>query len=98
VTRDPDARLARLVLRGFAEIDRDPARADRARAWLLAHPSAEPAVDALWLDALVGRGPLIAWRTSQTWSHPTLPLHTVLASHSFPDLDVWSIRETFRAS
>ena len=88
--------------RGFAELDRDAARAERARSWLVAHPSAEPDVDAIWRLALDGSGPLVDWRrsgsTAETWRHATLPLHTVLASHPFPDLDVWSIHTTSLAS
>lgn len=97
----PEARLARLVrhvLRGFTEVERDPARADRALRWLAAHPSAEPEVDDVWRVALTGAGPLVDWRRSGAWAHPTLPLHTVLASHPFPDLDAWSIHATSPAS
>ena len=101
MNRDPADRLARLVRharRGFAEIHRDPDRAERARRWLVTHPSHEPAVDALWTDALDGRGDLVRWHVTGVWDHPLFPLHTVLASHPFPDLDVWSIQPTFRAS
>lgn len=105
MVRDPTDRLSRLrrhALRGLAEARLDAERAERAVRWLADHPSAIPAVDALWRDAVHGRGPLVAWADNggalDAWTHDTLPLHTVLAGHPFPDLDLWSIQPTFPAS
>lgn len=60
-----------------------------------------PEVDRLWADCLAGTGPLAAWlaedRPPETWSEP-VPLHSVLASHPFPDLILWSIQATSSGS
>lgn len=52
-----------------------------------------PGVDALWLDALAGRGLLAVWLLAgaapESWTSD-LPLHSVLACHPFADLDQWT--------
>lgn len=92
----PEERLARLTRHavvGFERARNDAAVRERARAWLLARPSRMPDVDAMWLEALDGRGPLAAWLGSDadpdTWHHD-LALHSVLAGHPFPDLLQWT--------
>lgn len=96
----PEERLIRLIRHahaGYALARRDSAASERARAWLLAHPSALPEADALWLSCLDGRGPLAAWLDTdagpEQWPHH-LALHSVLACHPFPDLPQWvEVRE-----
>jgi hypothetical protein len=67
---------------------------ERAAAWLRAHPSAMPDVDDLWFQALDDRGPLAHWLSTdappEAWSHPTVPLHSAVACHPFPDLPQWT--------
>lgn len=93
---NPEQRLLRLLRHARAGWER--ARADeelrrRARSWLLAHPSALPEVDSLWLDCLDGQGPLATWLQDgadpRRW-HIEVALHSVLAGHPFPDLPQWS--------
>jgi hypothetical protein len=91
----PEQRLARLTrhaVQGWARARSDTVVRERAREWLLAHPSAMPAVDELWLAALAGTGPLSAWIESgaapDAWQGDQ-PLHSVLACHPFPDLPQW---------
>lgn len=87
------ARLTRHAVLGWQRARSDAAARERARAWLLAHPSRMPDVDALWLEALDGQGPLAAWlgsgATPDTWHHE-IALHSVLAGHPFPDLLQWT--------
>lgn len=72
-----------------------------ARESLAQHPSAMPEVDRLWHDCLAGTGELFAWidasAPAEHWQSP-IPLHTVLSSHPFPDLNLWSIRKKFNES
>jgi hypothetical protein len=105
MTRDPAERLARLrrhALRGLAEARADAARAVRCARWLAEHPSQLPEVDAMWLSALRGEGPIADWADRggplDGWDDPYWPLHTVLAGHPFPDLNPWSIQPTSPAS
>ncbi|HEX6884777.1 MAG TPA: hypothetical protein VF530_15485 [Planctomycetota bacterium] len=93
---DPRLRLERLrahVRRGWERVCARPTEADRARRWLAQHPSAMPAVDALWAAALERNGPLVAWLEQdadpEAWPLE-LPLHSVLASHPFACLSPWS--------
>ena len=93
---DPKARLERLrqhAVRGFSRARADGAVARRAQGWLIAHPSAMADVDAMWLEALRGEGPLAAWLMAgadvQAW-RIDVPLHSVLACHPFPDLPQWA--------
>jgi len=102
--RDPEERLARLVEHGrraWRLMQERPEARDRARRWLAEHPSAWREVDQLWLRCLEGEGPLADWLASggdpSDWSGSPA-LHSVLASHPFPDLPVWSSRPTSRAS
>lgn len=87
------ARLTRHARRGWQRSRSDAAVRERARSWLLAHPSRLPAVDALWLEALDDRGPLAEWLAAdagpEAWSHDQA-LHSVLAGHPFPDLLQWT--------
>jgi hypothetical protein len=96
VATTPTERLARLARHGRLGWQRsrgDAAMRERARKWLLAHPSRMPSVDGLWLEALEGLGPLAAWlgsdATPDSWHHD-LALHSVLAGHPFPDLLQWN--------
>lgn len=95
-------RLLRHVREAWALCCSEPAFRARSVEWLREHPSPAPELDALWLDALQGAGPLAAWLDAgsdpDTWAHPDIPLHSVLTSHPFPHLAAWSIRRTFRAS
>ena len=95
------ARLARHARAGYVAARADAQRAARALGWLSDHPSPNPALDAIWRDCLHGRGPLAAWLASEApanvWTE-AVPLHSLLASHPFPDLALWSIQATFRAS
>lgn len=87
-------RHAKHARQGYARIRRDAAAREETLAWLDAHPSPRADVDALWRQALVGEGALSLWLESEdaSWTHPDLPLRTVLASHPFRRLTVWSIR------
>ena len=92
----PDQRLARLLehaVAGWMRTRRDESVRRRAIAWLAAHPSNMPDVDALWTLALAGTGSLAAWfergASAAEWSLD-LPLHSVLAGHPFPDLKRWT--------
>jgi hypothetical protein len=96
VPTTPEQRLQRLLRHARAGWERarnNPAARERARHWLLAHPSALPEVDQLWLDCLDERGPLHAWfvrgATADDWSHDQA-LHSVLAGHPFTDLPQWT--------
>jgi len=95
VPTTPEQRLQRLLRHaraGWERARQAPEARARARAWLLAHPSALPAIDALWLDCLEGRGPLSVWfergASTADW-RDDLALHSVLAGHPFPDLPQW---------
>lgn len=102
--KTPEQRLATLrehAIQGWKLTQVDPAYRDRARSWLEEHPSGWPEVDRLWEQCLGGEGPLATWLGSgadpSSWKgFPAL--HSVLASHPFPDLLSWSIRRTSRAS
>jgi hypothetical protein len=100
MNRSPADRLHRLVrhaLRGWTRSRHDPDVRDRARRWLLTHPSAWALVDRLWLDALNGRGDLAAWLDAgadpDAW-RDAISLHSVLSGHPFPDLAQWSTPPT----
>ncbi len=100
----PAARLERLTRHareGFRLTRDDLVRRHRAAAWILAHPSRKD-VDDLWVDALEGRGLLARWLADdlppEAWVHESIPLHTILASHPFPDLPQWSIPKTSNRS
>jgi hypothetical protein len=104
MNQTPQERLARLVRHareGWRVIQSEPGARERALRWLAEHPSARPEVDRLWLDCLSGAGLLAEWLASggrsERWSGSP-PLHTVLASHPFPDLKQWSMRAKFRRS
>jgi hypothetical protein len=96
VTTTPVERLHRLrrhAVAGWQRAIADLAIRDRASRWLDAHPSAMPAVDALWQQALANVGPLATWLAADadvdTWPL-AIPLHSVLACHPFPDLPQWT--------
>jgi hypothetical protein len=96
VGTNPEQRLARLirhVVQGWARAKQDADARRRACTWLTAHPSAMPEVDALWQEALSGRGPLAAWIEAGAvpagWHHD-LALHSVLCGHPFTDLPQWT--------
>jgi len=96
VATTPEQRLARLIrhaIQGWERARRDAQARARARSWLEAHPSHMLHVDALWLEALEGRGLLNTWLTAgagpEAWTHSDVPLHSVLACHPFPDLAQW---------
>ncbi|HSL83977.1 MAG TPA: hypothetical protein VLF66_14475 [Thermoanaerobaculia bacterium] len=86
---------------GWAYLQEDSAFREQAQSWLVAHPSGWREVDELWQECLQGEGRLAAWLASgedpSKWrGFPSL--HTVLASHPFPNLLSWSIRTRSRAS
>ena len=92
----PDQRIARLtrhVVQGWSRASQDEQARRRAIRWLQAHPSAMPEVDALWLAALDGEGPLARWIAAAavplSWDLE-IPLHSVLACHPFADLPQWT--------
>jgi hypothetical protein len=96
VATNPEQRIARLirhVVQGWERAKQDADARRRASAWLTAHPSAMPEVDALWQEALSGRGPLAAWieagAVPGAW-HQDLALHSVLCGHPFTDLPQWT--------
>ena len=100
----PDERTLRLlshVRQAWAMTADHPELRRQTLRWLELHPSSWQAIDDLWATALEGRGSLADWLDDgadpETWSLE-LPLHSVLSSHPFVDLDSWSIRQTFRAS
>ena len=102
--RTPAERLNELAEHarlGWALVQEDPDLLDESRRWLAAHPSGWPQVDELWQECLHGEGPLADWLTSDRdpseW-HGFPSLHSILASHPFPDLIRWSIQRTSRAS
>jgi len=86
---------------GWAFVQENPDLLDESRSWLAAHPSGWPEVDELWREYLQGEGPLEDWlasgRDPSEW-HGFPSLHSVLASHPFPDLIRWPIQRTSRAS
>lgn len=95
VAKTPEQRLQRLrrhALSGWHRARNDVAIAERAQNWLALHPTAMPTVDQLWFDALQGRGSLAQWLLADApiaqWSE-SVPLHSVLACHPFPDLPQW---------
>ncbi len=95
VTSTPEQRLARLIRnarRGWQLAAHDPQVRERARQWLAAHPSTMPEVDAMWTECLSGTGALHDWLNSAApatdWPH-SLPLHSLLAGHPFPDQPQW---------
>jgi hypothetical protein len=104
MNRNPEERLARLAdhaRRGWRLIQERPEARERARQWLAEHPSAWREVDVLWQECLDGEGLLAAWLAEGSepgaWrGYPAL--HSVLASHPFPDLYSWSSRKTSAAS
>ena len=102
--RTPADRLNELVEHarlGWAFVQENPDLLDESRRWLAAHPSGWPEVDEIWKQCLQGEGPLADWlasgRDPSEW-HDFPSLHSVLASHPFPDLIRWSIQRTSRAS
>lgn len=104
MTRNPEERLARLVQHarlGWELIQERPEARDRARRWLVEHPSAWREIDRLWHQCLEGEGPLAAWlssgRDASDW-HGFPALHSVLASHPFAGVLSWSSRRMSRAS
>jgi hypothetical protein len=104
MNKTPESRLARLadhVRQAWDLIHNEPLARERARRRLIERPSSRPEVDRLWLDCLDGRGPLAAWLAAgghlAAWPGSP-PLHSVLASHPFPDLPQWLIRKKFIAS
>lgn len=100
----PDERLARLlrhVRLGWQQAQEQPTVRERARRWIEQHPSARPEIDRLWLEGLAGQGPLAKWLTagSQPADWPgSPPLHSLLSSHPFLDLALWSSPKTSLAS
>jgi len=102
--RTPAERLTTLVEHarlGWALVQENPEFLDESRSWLAAHPSRWPEVDELWDECLRGEGPLADWlasdRDPSEWeAFPSL--HSVLASHPFPNLLSWSLQKTSRAS
>jgi hypothetical protein len=86
-------RLRRHAVAGFVRAREDATVRARAQRWLAAHPTAMADVDALWHQALEGEGVLAAWLLAgadpAAW-RADLPLHSVLASHPFPDLPQWT--------
>lgn len=86
---------------GWGLLQENPAFREQARNWLAAHPSGWREVDELWQECLQGKGRLAAWLASgedpSEWrGFPSL--HSVLASHPFPNLLSWSIQTRSRAS
>lgn len=91
---------ANLIREGRIEGE-DPAFREQAQSWLAAYPSGWREVDELWHECLQGKGRLAAWLASGSdpseWrGFPSL--HSVLASHPFPNLLSWSIQSRSRAS
>jgi hypothetical protein len=92
----PEQRLQRLVrhaVQGWNRARNDAVVRERARAWLTAHPTAMDGVDSLWFAALDGEGLLASWieggADPDDW-RGEVALHSVLASHPFPDLPQWT--------
>lgn len=92
----PEQRLQRLLRHARAGWERardNPTARERARQWLLAHPSALTEVDQLWLDCLEERGQLHDWflrgASADGWPHDQ-SLSRVLTGHPFTDLPQWT--------
>jgi hypothetical protein len=104
MSKTPEERLARLAghaREGWRLVGTQPEARARAQRWLAEHPSARADVDRLWRECLDGRGPLADWLAAggEPASWPgSPPLHSILASHPFPDLPRWSIPRTSAAS
>lgn len=102
--RTPAERLNELAEHarlGWALVQENPELLDESQSWLAEHPSGWPEVDELWKACLQGEGPLADWLASSRdvseWDgFPAL--HSLLASHPFPNLISWSIQKTSRAS
>lgn len=102
--RTPAERLNELAEHarlGWALVQENPRFLDESRRWLAEHPSGWPEVDELWTECLQGEGPLADWLASargpSEWDgFPSL--HSLLASHPFPNLISWSIQKMSRAS
>lgn len=93
--------LVEHVRLGWQLVQENPAFREQARGWLASHPSDWREIDELWEECLRGEGVLAAWLTSgnepSAW-RGSPSLHSILASHPFPDLLSWSIRTRSRAS
>ena len=100
MAKTPETRLQRLrrsCIWGWSRVSTGVQDRQAAATWLRAHPSREPEVDSLWLQALEHGGELADWLASgadlEHWPL-RLPAHTVLASHPFAALSPWSIPRT----
>lgn len=94
-------RLRRHCVQGFSRVRFSADERALVANWLDEHPSREPAVDALWREAVEGRGELAEWLAGSAdldgWPL-AVPAHTVLASHPFAALPPWSLPSSSRAS